>query len=281
MCQIWLRSDRRECNAGMTIAKCTKTAASSNVSNHLSRTPAAWCASGAAHHARHYRNLGRRISLRSYTIVDVIVKNGIFFLKKNRNLPDRGHSLSHRVKSYYIIVTIIVGYCRRKDDGYIGRRMLRMELPGKRKRGRPKRRFMDVVKEDMAEVEVTEEDTVDRNNWRRKIRCGDPCWEKAERRRRRLSVIVDDRNYYYHLLHSTTFISISYTYMFILYFIYVYFNFIWGLHVYFNVMSCLVIHVLAYTPMESNGIHVYFNLIYLLGCMFILISYHVYFNLIV
>ena len=28
-----------------------------------------------------------------------------------------------------------------------------------RKRGRPKRRFMDVVKEDMVEVEVTEEDT--------------------------------------------------------------------------------------------------------------------------
>ena len=65
------------------------------------------------------------------------------------------------------------GHLRRKDDGYIGRRMLRMELPGKRKRGRPKRRFMDVVKEDMAEVEVTEEDTVDRRNWRKKIRCGD------------------------------------------------------------------------------------------------------------
>ncbi|KAJ8355697.1 hypothetical protein SKAU_G00184910 [Synaphobranchus kaupii] len=28
--------------------------------------------------------------------------------------------------------------------GNIGRRMLKMELPGKRKRGRPKRRFMDV-----------------------------------------------------------------------------------------------------------------------------------------
>ena len=52
--------------------------------------------------------------------------------------------------------------------------MLRMELPGKRKRGRPKMRFTDVMKEDMAEVEVTEEDTVERNNWRRKIRCGDP-----------------------------------------------------------------------------------------------------------
>ena len=33
---------------------------------------------------------------------------------------------------------------------------------------------MDVVKEDMAEVEVTEEDAEDRRNWRWKIRCGDP-----------------------------------------------------------------------------------------------------------
>ena len=66
------------------------------------------------------------------------------------------------------------GLLRRKDDGYIGKRMLRMELPGKRKRGRPKRRFMDVVKEDMAEVEVTEEDTEGRNNWTWKILCGDP-----------------------------------------------------------------------------------------------------------
>ena len=72
------------------------------------------------------------------------------------------------------------GHLRRKDDGYIGRRMLRMELPGKRKRGRPESRFMDVVKEDMSEVEATEEDTVDRNNWRRKIRCVDPWWEKQK-----------------------------------------------------------------------------------------------------
>ena len=78
------------------------------------------------------------------------------------------------------------GHLRRKDDGYIGRRMLRMELPGKRKRGRPKRRFMDVVKEHMAEVEVTEEDTVDRRNWKE-----NPLWRplmgKAERRRRFMS----------------------------------------------------------------------------------------------
>ena len=46
VCQMWLRSDGRECHAGKTIAKCTKTAASSYDSNYLSRTPAAWFASG-------------------------------------------------------------------------------------------------------------------------------------------------------------------------------------------------------------------------------------------
>ena len=65
------------------------------------------------------------------------------------------------------------GHLRRKDDGYIGRRMLRMELLIKGKRGRLKRRFVDAVREDMAAVEVTEEDTEDRNNWRWTIRCGD------------------------------------------------------------------------------------------------------------
>ena len=53
--------------------------------------------------------------------------------------------------------------------------MLRIELPGKMKRGKAKGRFMDVVKEDVAEVEVTDDDmpTEDRNNRRLKIRCGD------------------------------------------------------------------------------------------------------------
>ena len=66
------------------------------------------------------------------------------------------------------------GHVRRKVNGYIGKRMLMMELPGKRKRGRPKRRVMDVVKEDMVEVEVAEEDTEVRKNWRWIIRSGNP-----------------------------------------------------------------------------------------------------------
>ena len=50
----------------------------------------------------------------------------------------------------------------------------------KEETGMPKRRFKDVVKVDLAEVDVTEEDTEGRNNWRWKIRCGDPCWEKPK-----------------------------------------------------------------------------------------------------
>ena len=66
------------------------------------------------------------------------------------------------------------GHVRRKDGTYIGRRMLRMELPGKTKLRWPKRSYMDAVKEDMAVAEVTEEDAEDRTEWRWKICCGDP-----------------------------------------------------------------------------------------------------------
>uniref|UniRef100_A0A8C4T6K4 Luteinizing hormone/choriogonadotropin receptor n=1 Tax=Erpetoichthys calabaricus TaxID=27687 RepID=A0A8C4T6K4_ERPCA len=58
--------------------------------------------------------------------------------------------------------------------GYVGRRVLRIELPGKRKRGRPKRRFMDVVREDILVVGVTEQDVDDRMIWKKMICCGDP-----------------------------------------------------------------------------------------------------------
>ena len=49
--------------------------------------------------------------------------------------------------------------CAEEGQWYIGGRMLEMELPGRRRRGRPKRRFMDAVKEDMQVVGVRVEDT--------------------------------------------------------------------------------------------------------------------------
>ena len=66
------------------------------------------------------------------------------------------------------------GHVMRKDQEYVGRKMMEMELPGKRKRGRPKRRFLDVVKEDMEEVGAKETDVENRMVWRKIIRCGYP-----------------------------------------------------------------------------------------------------------
>ena len=72
------------------------------------------------------------------------------------------------------------------DSEYIGRRMLRLELPGRRPRGRPKRRFMDVVKEDMKVVGVKEKEAEDRVRWRQMIRCAwRPLKGTTERKRRR------------------------------------------------------------------------------------------------
>ena len=43
------------------------------------------------------------------------------------------------------------GHVMKRDQEYVGRKMMEMDLQEKRKRGRPKRRFLDVVKEDMGE----------------------------------------------------------------------------------------------------------------------------------
>ena len=66
------------------------------------------------------------------------------------------------------------GHVMRRDQEYVERKMMEMELPGKRRRGRPKRRFLDVVKEDMKEVGMKEMDIEDRKMWRMMIRCGHP-----------------------------------------------------------------------------------------------------------
>ena len=50
------------------------------------------------------------------------------------------------------------GHVQRRDSEYIRRRMMRYELPGRRPQERPKRRFMDVMKEDMKLVGIREED---------------------------------------------------------------------------------------------------------------------------
>ena len=66
------------------------------------------------------------------------------------------------------------GHVMRRDQEYVERKVMEMELSGKRKKGRPKRKFLDVVKEDMEEVGAKETDVEDRKVWRMMICCGQP-----------------------------------------------------------------------------------------------------------
>ena len=65
------------------------------------------------------------------------------------------------------------GHIKRRED-YMGKRMMEMAVPGIRKRGRLRRRWMDLVREDMERVGAREGDEVNQVKWRLLSSCGDP-----------------------------------------------------------------------------------------------------------
>ena len=66
------------------------------------------------------------------------------------------------------------GHLKRREEGGVGKIMIEMAMPGKRKREWPKRRWIDLAREDMEMVGAREEGEVDRALLRRLSRCGDP-----------------------------------------------------------------------------------------------------------
>ena len=59
------------------------------------------------------------------------------------------------------------GHVMRRDGDYVGRRVMEMEVPGRRRRGRPKKRWRDCIGEDMREKNLNEDTVQDRTRWRR------------------------------------------------------------------------------------------------------------------
>ena len=47
-------------------------------------------------------------------------------------------------------------HVKRREEGYVGKRMMEMAVPGRRKRGRPKRRWMNLAREDLKRVGAKE-----------------------------------------------------------------------------------------------------------------------------
>ena len=55
----------------------------------------------------------------------------------------------------------------KREKHYVGRRVMEMKVQGRRKRGRPKRRWLDKVKDDIKEKGLSAEEVYDRAAWRR------------------------------------------------------------------------------------------------------------------
>ncbi|XP_068227756.1 uncharacterized protein [Palaemon carinicauda] len=68
------------------------------------------------------------------------------------------------------------GHIMRRNQKYVGRRLLEMDVPGRRRRRRrPMRRWLECVTADMEEKDHSVEDIGDRRNWKRLSRKSDPA----------------------------------------------------------------------------------------------------------
>ena len=66
------------------------------------------------------------------------------------------------------------GHVLRREDEYVGKRVMVMVVLGKRSRGMKKRRWLDNIRNDLAERELSEEEVRDRVKRRRLITNIDP-----------------------------------------------------------------------------------------------------------
>ena len=68
------------------------------------------------------------------------------------------------------------GHVMRRDGEHILRKVLRVDIPGKTKRGRPKTRWKDACQRDLKSTGLRASEETDRATWRRKIisYTGDP-----------------------------------------------------------------------------------------------------------
>ena len=61
----------------------------------------------------------------------------------------------------------LFGHVKRRDQEYVGRKTLEVVPPGRKKRGRPKQRWMDYVNRDTRAIGTTKDEVHDRTGWRR------------------------------------------------------------------------------------------------------------------
>ena len=62
------------------------------------------------------------------------------------------------------------GHIERREENHYLKRIANMEVPGRRRRGRPKTRWKDCVRRDMEWIGLRKEDARDRNKWKKVLK---------------------------------------------------------------------------------------------------------------
>lgn len=73
------------------------------------------------------------------------------------------------------------GHAVHSEEESVARRAMRLNPEGKRPCGRPKKRWMDRIKESMKHGNVTPEDALNRKKWRASCQKAGPCTNAGER----------------------------------------------------------------------------------------------------
>ena len=66
----------------------------------------------------------------------------------------------------------LYGHIRRREEDNLSRKIMDMVVPGKRRRGRPRRIWIDNNREDMSKYELTADMTENRQYWKMMVKTG-------------------------------------------------------------------------------------------------------------
>jgi hypothetical protein len=64
----------------------------------------------------------------------------------------------------------------RRDEDYIGKRVSRIKVEGRRARGKPKKKWENCVNKDLSENGLSVDDVHNRGNWKLLSKNANPTW---------------------------------------------------------------------------------------------------------
>ena len=93
-----------------------------------------------------------------------------------------GMPMQGRVVKHYNRLCVLANAI---EEHSVGRRAMEMKVQGRRKRGRPKRRWLYNVKDDITEKGLSADDVFDRATWRRMSSYIDPTSRGNKKKRKK------------------------------------------------------------------------------------------------